>query len=166
MTNPTIRSAMAADRKAVRAIYPLAFPDEDLLALLSTMWEAPADRPTEFVATVGTNIVGHVAYSPCSAEGARVWLLGPLAVHPDHQQQGLGTALIRAGAGAQGGVILVLGDPAYYSRHGFRTETAIQPPYALPQEWLGAWQSIGADGALTGTLSVPEYWRDPALWGR
>ena len=54
-----------------------------------------------------------------------------------------------------------------YSRHGFTPETAIQPPYALPKEWAGAWQSLVPEDTqpLTGRLSVPEYWQDPVLWG-
>jgi hypothetical protein len=40
------------------------------------------------------------------------------------------------------GKVLVLGDPAYYGRFGFAKETAIQPPYPLPEAWDGAWQSL------------------------
>ena len=110
-----------------------------------------------------------MALSPCDIEGTQVWLLGPLAVHPDHQRQGIGTTLIREGQSSLDGpsTIVLLGDPAYYQRHGFRPDTGIQPPYPLPPEWREAWQSIRTENAapLTGTLSVPEYWRDPALWG-
>ena len=63
-------------------------------------------------------------------------------------------------------LVLVLGDPAYYSRHGFRAEVAVTPPCPLPEDWAGAWQSLALTGPdpLTGHLSVPAYWQDPALW--
>ncbi len=43
----------------------------------------------------------------------------------------------------------------------------MSPPYALPAEWAGAWQSLalGDDGPpATGTLHVPDPWADPVLW--
>lgn len=76
-------------------------------------------------------IVGHVAFSPVCIVGegeshAVDWYaLGPVSVRPDRQRQGVGTALIRDGldrlelSGAEGCVLL--GDPDYYSRFGFRS---------------------------------------------
>ena len=64
-------------------------------------------------------------------------------------------------------VVLVLGDPAYYSRHGFNPEPQLQPPYALPAEWYSAWQSQYFDAAnlvAEGKLAVPSQWREPTLW--
>lgn len=73
-------------------------------------------------------VVGHVAFSPVSVgEVAGSWYgLGPVSVAPDRQGQGVGKALITAGLdqlrqiGAGGCV--VLGDPAYYQRFGFRAD--------------------------------------------
>ena len=64
--------------------------------------------------------------------------------------------------------MFVLGDPAYYGRLGFATEKRIEPPYGLPPEWEGAWQSQYLDGqaaTTAGRLLVPDYWDDAALWG-
>ena len=70
-------------------------------------------------------VVGQVAFSPARAPGgdARWYALGPVAVLPAHQGQGVGSRLIRAGlealtARGADGCILV-GDPAYYVRFGF-----------------------------------------------
>jgi predicted N-acetyltransferase YhbS len=53
-------------------------------------------------------------------------LLGPLAVHPDHRQQGIGGALMRHAmriAGKRGhAAVLLVGEPAYYGRFGFSSE--------------------------------------------
>jgi predicted N-acetyltransferase YhbS len=50
-------------------------------------------------------------------------LLGPLAVHPEQRNRGIGSALMRrviARARLAGhGAILLVGDAAYYSRFGF-----------------------------------------------
>jgi predicted N-acetyltransferase YhbS len=70
-------------------------------------------------------------------------LLGPLAVHPDHRNRGIGTALMRRAIArarlAGHGAILLVGDAAYYRRFGFSV-------------------------ALTGGLSMPgRYDRDRLL---
>ncbi|MHA1189117.1 MAG: GNAT family N-acetyltransferase, partial [Alphaproteobacteria bacterium] len=63
--------------------------------------------------------------------------------------------------------VYVLGDPAYYRRLGFESEDSVKPPYPLPEEWRGAWQSLGLGAGkppLRGKLSVPQPWRQRALW--
>ena len=62
----------------------------------------------------------------------------------------------------------VLGDPGYYGRHGFSTETDIQPPFPLVPEYLAGWQSLALAenaGPCRGQLMVPAPWMRPALWG-
>jgi len=55
-------------------------------------------------------------------------LLGPLAVDPDHEGKGIGSALMRGAimeAKKRGhGAILLVGDPSYYERFGFFAEKA------------------------------------------
>ena len=84
-------------------------------------------------------VVGHVAFSAVRIDGQSVdWYgLGPLAVRPDYQRQGVGSALVEAGIreikalGAAGCV--VLGDPAYYRRFGFRVASTLRFPEAPPE---------------------------------
>ncbi|WP_456391098.1 GNAT family N-acetyltransferase [Profundibacter sp.] len=79
------------------------------------------------VSVKGAEILGHIAFSAVTIGGKDcAWFgLGPVAVQPDHQGKGVGSALVNAGLtmlkdqGAQGCV--VLGNPAYYQRFGFRT---------------------------------------------
>jgi len=83
------------------------------------------------VAEQAGEILGHIAFSPVLINGIGLnWFgLAPLAVSPHHQRHGIGTALIAGGLshldelGAQGCV--VLGDPAYYSRFGFRPRAGL-----------------------------------------
>ena len=81
------------------------------------------------VATADGAVVGHVAMSPVNlANPDAVWFgLGPVAVLPSSQGKGIGDALVRAAlkqimAGGADGCV-VLGDPAYYGRFGFRADS-------------------------------------------
>jgi len=77
------------------------------------------------VAARDDEAVGHVAFSPVLLNGeAGDWMaLGPLAVRPNSQQQGIGSALVEAGLariaamGAAG--CFLIGEPDYYRRFGF-----------------------------------------------
>ena len=75
-------------------------------------------------------MVGHVGFSPVDVAGAQGWFgLGPVAVEPARQGQGIGAALIEKGLArmrAQGAAgCVVLGDPSYYSRFGFRAQAGL-----------------------------------------
>ena len=89
-----------------------------------------------FVAIVDGDVVGHAGCSWADVEGTRVVALGPLGVLPEHQRRGVGTALVHTvlgGADARNEPMLVLlGDPAYYSRFGFELAIplGVRPPKA------------------------------------
>ena len=172
MDEVTIRSSRPGDLTGIEQLYPAAFPDEDLLPLVKGLLGNP-DVVLSLVATVESQLVGHVAFTTCGVEGSdvNVALLAPLAVAPAVQRQGIGTALVQAGlrrletAGVTN--VFVLGDPAYYGRHGFEPEPLVETPLPIPGEWREAWQSIKlADTAAPGPgrLFVPEVWMRPELW--
>jgi putative acetyltransferase len=78
------------------------------------------------VAEVDREIVGHVAISPVSiSNGATGWFgLGPISVLPEFQCQGVGSKLMQSSLAALEAMAaagcVVLGDPGYYSRFGFK----------------------------------------------
>lgn len=166
-----IRESCPDDRAAIESLYPQAFPDEDLLPLVRELIDDPAVT-VSLVATFETAIAGHAIFTTCSLPAdVKVALLGPVAIAPSRQKQGVGSTLVYAGLQQleQADVVrvCVLGDPAFYGRLGFRPESAIEPPYKLPDEWLGAWQSVGlreTPAPCKGRLLVPPQWRRPALW--
>ena len=80
---------------------------------------------SSLVAESGGEVVGHIAFSTADIGGSSTgwFLLGPVAVRPARQRQGIGSALVEAGLDAlrargAGGCVLV-GDPAFYGRFGF-----------------------------------------------
>lgn len=93
------------------------------------------------VAEAAGAVVGHVCFSPVGiSDGAQGWhTLGPIAVRPDRQRGGIGQALVRAGLdrlsalGAAG--CLLVGDPAYYGRFGFRRADGLSIP-GVPAEYF------------------------------
>ncbi|MDT3446475.1 MULTISPECIES: GNAT family N-acetyltransferase [unclassified Pseudofrankia] len=73
-------------------------------------------------------VVGHVMCSRGWVEARPAVALGPLAVRPDRQLRGVGSALVHAAVGAADALdeplVALLGDPRYYRRFGFRPATA------------------------------------------
>lgn len=100
---------------------------------------ADGDLTISLVAEDGGEIVGHVAFSPVTiSDGSTRWFgLGPVAVMPERQHEGIGAALIERGLallrerGAAGCV--VLGEPAYYGRFGFLHDPTLTYPGPPPE---------------------------------
>ena len=173
MTRPVnIAESTDADIDALAALYRDTFPDEDLMPVVRDILAGDA-RFLSLIARHDRAVVGHVLFTLCAIDGqaAPVALLAPLGVSPSCQRQGIGGALVEEGFRGltQDGIadVYVLGDPAYYRRLGFRTETGVAPPYDLPEDWRGAWQSIRlreGGAPATGRLMVPAPWQHPELW--
>lgn len=131
-----ITSETSGFEGAIRALLLAAFPtavEADLVARL----RHDGDIVIEMAAREGERVIGYVAFSRMSAPMKTVGL-GPVAVLPARQRQGIGSALIWEGlasAQAQGlEAAFVLGEPAYYRRFGFDAEAAsgFASPYAGP----------------------------------
>jgi len=108
------------------------------------------------VAEDNAAIVGHVAVSPVAiSDAGDGWYgLGPISVAPGRQGQGIGGQLMAQALaelrrlGAAGCV--VLGDPEYYCRFGFKTEPSLVLPDVPPEHF----QAISFHGTIpAGTVS-------------
>jgi putative acetyltransferase len=108
------------------AIHRVAFGRDDEAVLVRHLREA-GDSAYELLADADSEVIAHVAYSSVRIEhgdDGRVLGLAPLGVLPAWQGQGVGSALVRQSLDAlraAGTVraVVVLGEPAYYTRFGF-----------------------------------------------
>lgn len=98
------------------------------------------------VAELNGEVVGHIAFSnvTINSNESSWYGLAPVSVHPEYQNQGIGSKLILEGLervkelGAEGCVLL--GEPGYYNRFGFQqndqlTLKGIPPEYFLVQSF-------------------------------
>lgn len=90
------------------------------------------------VAEVDGRIAGHILFTKITIGGSPALALAPLAVLPELQRRGIGSALIEEGhkrAAQLGfGWSIVLGSEKYYPRFGYRKaeEFSINVPEGLP----------------------------------
>src|SRR5690606_24677108 len=93
------------------------------------------------VAEDNGEIIGHVGISPVTMSGGedRWYGLGPLSVIPVRQGQGVGSLLVERGLAELRGLgaagCVVLGDPTYYCRFGFKAEPSLLLPGAPPEHF-------------------------------
>lgn len=127
-----IRKEQPGDIAAIRRLTDEAFrgvpySNQKEAAIIDALRLASA-LTLSLVAEDDVSLLGHVAFSPVLIDGTDCgWYgLGPVSVRPGRQGEGIGSTLIREGllrlkeAGARGCVLL--GDPGYYQRFGFKAD--------------------------------------------
>ncbi len=87
--------------------------------------------------------------------------LAPMAVLPEHQRQGIGARLIKAGLALlrdEGeSVVIVVGHPDYYPRFGFSSEKALNLESPFPPDAFMAMElRTGALDGIRGKVRYPE----------
>jgi putative acetyltransferase len=132
-----IRRETPADRAAIHALHSEAFRREPgvtpVEAPLVDELRAEGDivGALSLVAVRDGEVVGHVCCSRARVgeDTTAAVGLGPLGVLPAHQAAGVGSALMHAVLGAADalgcGLVVLLGEPAYYSRFGFVTASTL-----------------------------------------
>lgn len=139
----------------VEALYDLCFaPGREALSSYRLRDGIPPVASLSRVARDEQGILGGaIRYWPVRVSGHRVLLLGPVAVHPTAQGEGLGGALIRDSldqARSEGWArVLLVGDAPYYQRFGFwKIDGVEMPPPTNPDRVLalelepGAWDGV------------------------
>ena len=159
-----IRAERAEDRDAIAAVVAAAFGSPVEARLVDAIRDSPEFVPEwSLVAELEGRVVGHVmvSYADLDDDGVRcrVASLAPLAVDPEVQRGGIGSALVRAvtaDVDSRGEPLVVLqGDPGYYSRFGF--EHSVPHGIELP---LPSW----APSEAAQVLRLSAY--DPSVRGR
>jgi len=160
-----------------RATFSTTEGDQEgkLIGDLAAKLAASIDNTDVFCygATQGKSIAGAVFLTRLRFDDdALVYMLAPVAVSTAHQRAGTGSSLIDFALNSIGKVgaevVVTYGDPAYYSKLGFKplSETVLSAPMELsmPFGWLG--QSLTSKPIQTqyGKPSCVEAFRDPAYW--
>jgi putative acetyltransferase len=164
VTDVDVRLEQPVDLPAIRAVNLAAFPEAAEANLVDEL-RANGKATLSLVAVQDDRIVGHILFSPVTMDSndahCRVLGLGPMAVFPDLQGQGVGSMLVRAGLDhcKQDGVgcIVVLGHPALYPRFGFKTASqfGIGCQYDVPSNYFMVAEM--AEGALSSISGIARY---------
>jgi predicted N-acetyltransferase YhbS len=117
------------------------------------------------IAEQNGQIVGHIMLTKTYVYGAglkhEVLLLAPLAVAPEHQHRGVGSKLViesfQLAKNLGHMAVLVVGNPAYYGRFGFRPSLSFgithNPP--IPEPYVMAYELVPqALKGVAGTVSL------------
>jgi putative acetyltransferase len=148
------------DAAAIHAVHAASFPT-DVESRLVDLLRVTGRLPVSLVAEIGDVVVGHVAFSPVTAVSDAVGVgLAPVAVAEPHRRRGIAAALVRTGLeacrAAGFGWAVVMGEPGYYSRFGFRPASQ----FGLSDEYGGgpAFQAIElVPGALPVGAGLVRY---------
>jgi putative acetyltransferase len=162
-----IRAERPEDRAAVLRLNRLAFGSDDEAQIIEAL-----DRDglilASLVALEDEEVAGHILFSPVglnvAGQDVKAAVLGPLAVRPQSQRHGIGSALLRAGLRLmreQGQeAVLVLGHEAYYPRFGFRHDLVanIESRFTEYEAFMGLELKPGVLAGKPGTCTYPKAW--------
>lgn len=144
----------------VEALYDLCFaPGREALSSYRLRDDVDPVAELCLVARDGDGILaGAIRFWPVRVGPAAALLLGPVAVHPTHQGEGLGAALIQGGVETAGHAgwarVILVGDAPYYGRFGFARLSGVRmPPPTNPDRVLGVALTPGAWHNVSGTVT-------------
>lgn len=170
MDELAIEAERPADVTAIDGVVRRAFAHHPEVAdMVAAIRVSPRYRDgLALVARLDHEVVGFVMLSGIDlveAAGARreVLTLAPLAVAPEHERRGIGTALVRAvldEADRRGEPLVVLeGSPRYYGRLGFEFAPAhgiqLDLPDWAPREAAQVYRLTAYDPGITGRVEYP-----------
>lgn len=142
----------------VEALYDLCFaPGREALSSYRLRDGVPPVAHLSLVARDRYGeVVGAIRQWPVRVGGQPALLLGPVAVHPTRQGEGIGGLLIRESL-ARADVwtrVMLVGDAPYYARFGFaKLDGVVMPPPTNPERVLGRALAPGAWEGVTGEVA-------------
>ncbi len=162
----TIRLEGPRDQAGIHEVNLQAFGQPEEANIVDELRQA-CDECLSLVAE-DEGIVGHILFSPAVVETAGRHIAGmglaPMAVLPDRQRQGIGSALVEHGLAVlrERGCpfVIVLGHPEFYPRFGFERASA----HGLTCQWEGvpdeAFMVLILDSQATQSISGTARYRD------
>ena len=161
----TIRAERPGDEARIREINDAAFGSPKNADIVDAIraGEAWIEGGSLVAEDAGGALIGHLLLSlgqlDLDAGGSRpIWMIGPVAVVPERQRQGVGSELMRAAialaTGRRQPVICLLGHADYYPRFGFEPARAIGIMPARARWPDASWLALRLadwDPALRGT---------------
>ncbi len=161
-----IRPELSNDYQSITELNVKAFGQPGEAKLVEDLRRNPQFiKGLSLVAVLDGKLLGHILFFPIIIRNTdkvyRSLALAPMAVLPDYQGRGIGSALVIAGidearAGKFGSVI-VMGHRDYYPRFGFKkaSQYGIFPPFVVPDDVFFALEL--QPGALERVKGIVEY---------
>ena len=158
-----IRPETDADHATVRAVNEAAFETPAEADLVEGLRRRDISL-ISLVAEVEGVVVGHILFSPVSLaahDHLNLMGLAPMAVVPDYQRKGIGSALVRQGLVRCKDLgicaVVVVGHAEYYPRFGFVSAEryGLRCEYDVPADVFMVAELEG--GALTGASGLVRY---------
>lgn len=156
----TIAPETPEDSWEVEALYDLCFaPGRTALSSYRLRdGVAPLQRLSQVARDSDGILAGAIRFWPVHVGAQDALLLGPVAVHPTRQGEGIGAALIRdslwKAEDSHWQRVILVGDAPYYQRFGFeRLDGVEMPPPTNPERVLGLALTPGAWGGVRGQVT-------------
>lgn len=150
----------AQDLYEVEALYDLCFaPGREALSSYRLRDDvAPVDGLSHVARDVDGILAGAIRYWPVHVGRHDALLLGPVAVHPTRQGEGLASELIQHSLDiaeiAGWARVMLVGDASYYGRYGFTLlRQVVMPPPTNPGRVLGRDLRPGGWAEVTGNVT-------------
>jgi putative acetyltransferase len=168
----TIRPEREYDYLIIREINDLAFGQKNEGRLIEKLRQTENFIPElSLVAERDDEVVGYILFYPVTVRSAAAKFqslsLGPMAVTPAYQRQGIGSQLVKEGLKAAKTLghkcVIVVGHPEYYPRFGFKPSSLwkIKVPFDVPDEAFLALELVkGELKAKSGTVEYPEEFNE------
>jgi len=162
--NILIRPETSADHDAIRHVNRLAFGQGDEARLVDALRDGGFVR-VSLVAQQAGQVVGHILFSDLpiitGAGTVPALALAPMAVLPEVQRQGIGSALVQKGLEAcrqQGHrIVVVVGHLHFYPRFGFspKLATSLESPFSGSDSFMAVELVPGALDGVAGRVQYP-----------
>ncbi len=152
-----IRKAQPEDRTEISVLVVSSFGQNNEHRLIDSLRKAGAVA-LELVAVLEKRIVGHVCFSRLDVP-PRWWALAPVSVSGSHQNEGIGSELVRYGLDEarqqKAAAVVVVGNPLYYRRFGFVFNGPAQLASPYPEQYTGLYPIDPATASASVALRYP-----------